>query len=558
MKFTHLRTNHLTNPLGHTLNPLTLSWTVESTGKKQTSARVEIALDEAFSSCVFDSGEADLSSLGYTPDLTLSPRTRYWWRVTVTADDGDRATSDPAFFETAKLEEPWQAGWITSSFDKDRQFLLKRSFDGSGVVSARAYVCGLGSYELWLNGKKVGDEVLAPGFHSYDFWLQYQTYDLTDLLQPGENTVGALLAPAWYKGRFGFNGEEGDRYGDTMKFIAELHLQMADGSEQVICTDDSWLCAPSFVTFSNIYDGEKQDARLLEQLEWTPARPCEAEKSPLTARYSPRILITETLKPEKVLHTPAGETVLDFGQNMTGWVEFDCDLPAGTKVHLGFGELLQENNFYRDNLRSAKAEFEYISAGKPDHVRPYGTFFGFRYVKVEGMEADPAAFTACVIHSEMDRTGWIETADLRLNRLHLNALWGQRSNFLDVPTDCPQRDERMGWTGDAQIFAGTACFNMDAAAFYSKFMEDLRHEQQPLDGGVPYVIPVIKDLKAGKALLGHSSCAWGDVACVLPWQLYQHYGDKELLRRHYPAMKGWVHYIRTQDEKDGGKRLWQT
>lgn len=566
MLIRNLRANHLENPIGYALTPLTLSWTAESSGKKTAASRLEIALDEAFKQVVFDSGtrvdgvEKALCPLGYTPDLALAPCTRYFWRVSVTADNGDSAQSAPAFFETGKLAEPWSGSWITSPYeDRERQFILKKDFSTKGVVSARAYACGLGSYELWLNGKKASDEVLAPGFHDYESWLQYQTYDLTPLLKEGENTIGAVMAPAWYMGRFGFNGPEGHHYGSEMKFIAEIHLTYQDGSKTVISTDESWLCAPSFVTFSNIYDGEAQDARLLGQFNWTSVRCCAEESAKhdtalLAERLSPPIVITEKLTPKEILHTPAGETVIDFGQNLTGWVEFDCALPAGQTVHLQFGELLQNDNFYRDNLRSAKAEFFYTSDGTARHVRPYGTFYGFRYAKVEGMDVDPAAFTACVIHSGIPFTGSIETSDSRLNRLFLNALWGQRGNFLDVPTDCPQRDERMGWTGDAQVFAGTACFNMYTAAFYDKYMKDLLCEQKKLRGGIPHVIPAIPKMR-DEFITAHSSCAWGDVACVLPWQLYQYFGDKAMLRRHYPAMKAWVDFLKRQDDENGSRRL---
>lgn len=562
MKIKDLRANHLENPIGYAFSPLSLSWAAESSGKKAVSARVEIALDKDFQRLVSDSGEQPgLSPLSYTPDLALAPYTRYFWRVTVTADNGDSGTSGPAFFETGKLSEPWAAQWITSPYeDKERQFILKKSFDARGVVSARAYACGLGSYELWFNGQKASGEVLAPGFHDYESWLQYQTYDLTPLLKEGENAVGALLAPAWYMGRFGFDSAGGCHYGDQMKFIAEIHLTHQDGEKTVIATGGDWLCAPSFVTFSNIYDGEAQDARLIGGLAgqgaweqtvcWEQAACCEGETAKLSERMSPPIVVTETLQPKEVLRTPAGETVIDFGQNLTGWVEFACAAPAGQVVHLQFGELLQDGNFYQENLRTAKAEFSYTSDGSARRVRPYGTFYGFRYAKVEGMDVNPGDFTACVIHSGLAFTGSIETADPRLNRLFLNALWGQRGNFLDVPTDCPQRDERMGWTGDAQVFAGTACFNMYAPAFYDKYMADLAFEQKKLGGGVPHVIPAIPKMRGS-----HSSCAWGDVACVLPWQLYQYYGDKGMLRRHYPAMKAWVDFLKRQDDENGGRRL---
>lgn len=575
MQITKMRTNHLENPLGYETDLLTLSWIADSTGKSLRFSRVEIALDPGFKEIVSDSGEsAEISGIAYTPELTLAPRTRYYWRVTAKADNGDSATSEIAWFETGKRDEPWNAKWIAAPFDKELSPLMKTTFSGKDVVSARVYICGLGSYEIYMNGEKVSPDLLAPGHHSYDFWLQAFAYDLTPYLKE-ENAFGAMLSAAWYKGRFGFDGGFSNIYGDTMRMIAEIHLTHADGSETVIPTDENWLVKPSAVLRSSIYYGEDFDARLFDPKwacvdnapeGWENAVAVENDLGALHDRYSPSVTIHERTAPVEVIHTPKDEYVLDFGQNMTGWVEID--LPAmtpGTKVTLSYSEIMQDGVFYRDNLRTAECTYSYISDGVPAHVRPHGTYYGFRYVKVEGIDPSAATFTACTIHSDIEQTGWMTTDIPALNRLFLNALWGQKSNFLDVPTDCPQRDERMGWTGDAQIFAGTACFNMYTPAFYAKYMEDLILEQKPLDGGVPFVIPVIKPKTKSDAdgapnmfATAHSSTAWGDVACVLPWTLYEYYGDKEMLRRHYPAMKGWVHYMYTQDEKNGGHRLWQT
>lgn len=574
MQITKLRTNHLENPLGFSTELLTLSWVTEAAAGKQTGARVEIASDPDFAHILLDTGMSpDISGIAYTPDLALSPRTRYYWRVTVAADNGETAVSAPAWFETGKRDEAWTAKWIAAPFGKDVSPLIRTTFSGKDVVSARVYVCGLGTYELYMNGEKVSADLLAPGHHSYDLWLQAFAYDLTPYLQE-ENAFGALLTAGWYKGRFGFDGGFSDIYGDTMRMIAEIHLTMKDGSEVVLGSDESWTAKPSPIVKSAIYYGEDYDARLADP-DWATIKStegwesCVAVENDLGAlhdRYSPAVTVHEKTKPVEVLHTPKDEYVLDFGQNMAGWIEIDVPaMEPGSKVVLSYSEVMQDDCFYRDNLRTAECQYTYISDGKPAHIRPHGTFYGFRFAKVEGMEADPAAFTACTIHSDIEQTGWIETDDPALNRLVKNALWGQKSNFLDVPTDCPQRDERMGWTGDAQIFAGTACFNMYTPAFYAKYMEDLAREQSLLDGGIPFVIPVIKPKAKSDAdgapnmfAVAHSSTAWGDVACVLPWTLYQYYGDKEMLRRHYPAMKGWVHYMYTQDEKDGGKRLWQT
>ena len=282
--------------------------------------------------------------------------------------------------------------------------------------------------------------------------------------------------------------------------------------------------------------------------------------------------IMEKIHPVELIHTPAGEQVIDFGQNMTGWVEFTCREPEGTQILLQFGEILQGGNFYNENLRTAKQEYRYTAGGKNACVRPHFTFYGFRYVKVVGIsKISLDDFTGCVIYSDMEKTGRITTSNPKVNRLFENALWGQKGNFLDVPTDCPQRDERMGWTGDAQVFCTTASYNMYTPAFYRKYLYDMRKEQDTMKGAVPHVVPDIlgqierirkKKDKEAEEIAGstsHSSCAWADAATVIPWTVYRMYGDKTLLKEQYGNMKAWVDRIRTIDvEKCGGKYLWNT
>ena len=572
MKIIRLRTNQMNNPLGFKLDPLRLSWTTEAEHSLfQTAARVEIAADEAFTRLLFDSGKReDIDSLAYTPDLSLIPRTRYYWRVTVWGDGEESATSAPAWFETAKMEEAWQGEWITPDLDKDTHPLIRKTFHlPEKAISARLYISGVGLYEVNINGKRVGDEYLAPGFHAYDFWLQYQTYDLTGLLQKGENGIGLMLGNGWYKGRFGFV-KEGyhNLYGDEFAVRAEIVAELAGGSSVVLGTDGSWKSAPSPVLSSSIYDGELYDATrempdwtrpVFDDKDWAGVHSTMVQTEKFQARLSLPVKIKEERKPEKVIHTPSGETVLDMGQNMTGWIRFRANLNEGAKVTLQYGEILQEGNFYNDNLRTAKAEYNFISDGRQREIQPHFTFFGFRYVKVTGFgdEVNPEDFTGCVLYSDLEETGSIETSEPLVNRLFQNALWGQKGNFLDVPTDCPQRDERMGWTGDAQIFASTACFNMYAPAFFAKYMYDLHQEQFRLDGSVPYVVPMIKPGDSTGLITGNGSAAWGDAATIIPWTLYQHYGDKALLRRHFSAMKEWVDYIRKLDEETGNSRLWK-
>lgn len=569
MRLAHLRVNHFTTPLGMELIRPIFTWTVEETRDKKQAA-AQITVKTASGGEVFNSGRReDISSLGFEADMTLAPRTRYEWTVTVWGDGGDTASAS-SWFETAKEDEPWQAKWITADFeDNETQPLLSRDFQIDGQIqSARAYACGVGIYELEINGQKAGDEYLLPGYHCYDGWLEYQTFDVTNLLKPGPNTAAFSLGPGWYKGDIVFDRYH-NLYGDTMQAILELHIRKADGTTQVVTTDENWVSRPSPVTFSNIYDGEHLDAQKFIH-GWS--RPgCRApasrvtvrdEKTPLRARLSPKIVKKKEFSPIEIIHTKKGETVLDFGQNMTGWVECVIREPAGTEVKLTYGEIMQDGCFYRDNLRNAKAEYVYISDGRERRLRPHFTFYGFRFVKIEGVkDVRREDFTACHIRSDIDPIGSIETEDPRVNQLFHNAMWGQFDNFLDIPTDCPQRDERLGWTGDAAIISSTACKNIYTPAFFHHFITNVGHEQEFYGGSVPYFVPAphineddkefswVKDNKSGCAI-------WSDVAAMMPWAVYENFGDVNLLKRDYPVMKTWVERVRRDDELDGGRGLW--
>ena len=626
MKLTHLRTNHVCTPLGLSMTQPVFSWTATDTSDK-TQAAAQITVS-AQGQLLYDSGRReDISSLGFQAPIQLLPRTRYEWTVTVWGDSGDSAAA-ASWFETAKQDEPWQAKWIaaetgTPGFpDKERQPLLAKDFTLPGeAASARAYVCGLGIYELEVNGKKAGDEYLLPGYHCYDFALEYQTFDLTGLLSAGENTIGLALGPGWYKGDMIFDRYH-DLYGDTMQAICEVHITLKDGTQVVMGTDSTWKSYPSPVIFSNIYDGEHYNASL--QVQGWSAPGCRAEASPvvecqedtpLVARRGPKIVKKQEFAPVEVITTPKDEIVLDFGQNMTGWVEFNVSAPAGHTVKLSYGEVMQQGCFYRDNLRTAKAEYIYISNGRSRRVRPHFTFYGFPFVKVEGVEnLCPGDFTACHIRSDIEPIGHIETDNPLVNQLFHNAMWGQFDNFLDLPTDCPQRDERLGWTGDAAIISATACKNIYMPAFFHHFMENVAAEQKHHKGAVPFYVPAPKKAKPGstgfdvdpadfmslpegddKALAAalekypelkaaveahpegeradfltkvigenfsfersnHKGCAiWSDVATMMPWAVYENYGDLHQLRAEYPVMKAWVERIRLDDEQDGGRGLW--
>lgn len=576
MKIEKLRVNHIEKPLGYDTEKLVFSWIVtQADGICQRSAQVRIALNEDMEALVFDSGEQEkISSLGYEAPFTPEACTRYYWDVSVTDEKGNRGTSDVSWFETAKGTENICGQWIGSPFHQSVHPAFHKTFHVDKMVeSARFYGTALGLFECYVNGKKAGEEYLAPFCNDYNNWLQYVTYDITDLLKQGENAVGAILGNGWYKGRFGFIEGLDELYGSRFQFLAELRIRYTDGTVECIGTDTGWKCAPYEVRKSSIYDGEVIDAR--RRIEnFATAECCMDKFKPATAeagyaamvlpRRSPAVMIEERRKPVKLLHTPKKELVLDFGQVMTGWVEIDVNLPENKEIFLQYGEILQEECFYNANLRTAKEEFCYISDGRAEHVRPHFTFYGFRYVKVTGVEnVNPDDFTACVIYSDIDETGFIETSDSKVNQLFANTKWGQKGNFVDVPTDCPQRDERMGWTGDAQAFCATASFHMYTPAFYRKYMYDMYLEQKQLGGSVPHVIPdilgQIDKIMGGVGENAHNgSCAWGDVATVIPWTMYLFYGDKSLLEEQYGNMKSWVNYIRNEEIRHcGGKYLWQ-
>ena len=605
MNISRMRLNHLKNPVGYRLDGLRFSWAAEGAkGKKQQAAQLQVAYDESFSRIAYDSGKSEaVSGICHEAVFGLEACTRYFWRVTVWTDAGECCESPTAYFETAKEGEPWHYSWITPEYCGGAFPLLRGGFNIDGEVArARAYVSGLGAFEFEVNGVKCGGEYMLPGFTAYESVVQYFTFDITGMLREGANVAGARLGYGWYMSRLMWP----DPYGDRFALICEIRVEYADGRVEFFGTDSGWRSRGSEVVSGGIYEGESQDARLIVAGWSTPGADDFAGWSgvsgympegigELRARLSPPITIAsaaceggeagcpagceggeaggpaarraQNMQPDpfnrkpSLIITPKNEAVLDFGQNMTGWVSFECDEPEGREILLQHGEILHEGCFFNANLRSAKAEFRYISDGQRRMVRPYFTFFGFRYVKVSGMSGpvDAAKFTGRVIMSKMDRDGFITTPNGTLNKLIENIVWGQRGNYLDVPTDCPQRDERLGWTGDAQAFCGTGCFNMDAAAFFDKFLTDMRHEQAFYGGSIPWVVPIPKEKgKPASEDERHGSAAWADAAVIIPWTLYLHYGDRPMLARHYPLMKDFVDYLIGLDAQNGGHRLQQT
>ena len=551
MKITDIRVNGIREPLGFVMPQITISWKVEETASRQSAwERLCVAADPDFSQILFKKENVKLQSIGETIGLTLQPRTRYYVRVEVQGDNGDSAMG-VSWFETGKMDETWQAQWIGMAKEDSFHPLFFHDFSvNKEIVSARLYGTGLGLYEAYLNGKKAGEDLLAPFCNDYNEHVQVQAYDVTALLQSGANKLEIVTGNGWYKGRLGYEGGK-EIYGDRFQVIAELRVTLADGTEQVIGTDETWQYKGSDFEYTDLYDGESLN-RLLWQGRENPARAVSLmPEKKLIDRYSLPVIVKDSLPVREVIHTPAGETVLDMGQNFTGYLEYDADFPAGTRIVLDHGEILQNGNFYHDNYRSAKAQMIYVSDGRKETVRAHFTYFGFRYVRVTGWpgEVKKEDFTGRVVYSDLDTAIRFESGNQKLNRLAQNAFWGQCSNFLDMPTDCPQRDERLGWTGDAQVFSPTACFQMDTRAFYRKFLTDLRIDQKKHDGSVANYLPNFGGMPSGASV-------WGDIATFLPMTLYDYYGDKADLEAQYPLMKDWAHWIYRQDEERGGHRLW--
>lgn len=549
MRVYDAKVNHMTNPMGFFMDGVSFSWKVdEARGKAQKAARVRVAADEKMQEILFDSGmDEQADSLAYPVELALEPRTRYFWQVTVLSDAGEEADSEVQWFETSKMSEEWTGKWLTcDSTEKRHPIFSKEIAPAKEVAKARLYVTGLGLYEAYIDGKKVGDEYLTPYSNNYNRWVQYQTYDITDQIAGG-GKLSILLGNGWYKGRFGFSAfEDKGYYGNEWKVIADVVLTYTDGTEEVIGTDESWTVTRSRIMFSNLYDGEQIDATAPELPAEEPTV-CDAPKGRLEARRSLPVVAHEHIKPVELIHTPAGEQVFDMGQNFAGIFTFRVKEPAGTKIHIQTGEVLQKGNFYNENLRSAKSEYIYISDGNETVIRPHFTYYGYRYVKVEGVsDLKIEDFTGLALYSDIEMGGDVETGHDLVNQLVSNVRWGMKGNFIDVPTDCPQRDERMGWTGDTQVFSPTATFLADTYAFYSKYLHDMYTEQMDLDGMVPDVVP--------SAGVHSTACVWGDSSCIIPWNMYQFYGDKKILENQYDSMRNWVDYISRVDGDNHGWR----
>ncbi|KWX70682.1 glycoside hydrolase family 78 protein [Paenibacillus jilunlii] len=567
-----LRVEYKENPVGLDVRFPRISWQLLSEERNvlQQSYEIEVSAEADFRRILWSSGRvvSEQSAHVELAELLLRSRERYYYRVRVW-DMENRSTewSETAFWEMGLLaQEEWQAEWISAPLsllgvEAEQCPLLRGSFHTSAKpLKARMYATALGLYELELNGMRVGDGYLTPGWTSYGQRLQVQTYDITAQIAAGENAVGAWLGNGWYKGNLAWDNRR-HIFGSRTALLMQIHLAYEDGSEQIFATGEHWTAAAGPILMSELYHGETYDARLelsgfsqagYDDSSWSKVELIAHSKEILVAQENVPVKKIEQIKPLKLLKTPAGETVLDMGQNMVGWMQFSLDAPRGRQVELVHFEVLdRDGNVYTENLRGAGQKITYIAkGGGPESYEPRFTFHGFRYVQLTGFgeESSLQDFTGIVLHSDMEHTGSFACSNPLINQLQHNILWGQKGNFVDVPTDCPQRDERLGWTGDAQMFIRTSAYLMNVAPFFTKWLKDLSADQLD-NGGVPFVIPNVLGENE------HSSAAWGDAAVICPWTLYQCYGDKRILEQQYPSMRGWVEYIRKQGQDE---YLWNT
>lgn len=566
-KVDSLLTENRKDPIGIGVQMPRFSWELISNARDVVQTAYEIKVFDGRHS-VWQSGKVPSDSsvhVVYKGDA-LKSGTKYTWQVRVWDNSGKpSAWSGLSSFYTALFNTPdWKAKWIEPGYVEDSVMrpspMFRKEFStDKKIKTAVLFITSHGLYDAQINGKKIGDAYLTPGWTSYNKRLQYQQYDVTDLLKKGSNAIGVILGNGWYRGYLAWQDTH-NVYGKTLGLLCQLQIEYTDGSTATIASDNSWKSTTGEIRYSEIYNGETIDARLskgawtkpgYDDKAWSGVKVTNYGYDNLVATQNEPVRAHEIFKPVKIFTTPKGETVIDFGQNLVGWEVAKLKGNKGDTVTIDHAEVLdKEGNFYTTNLRAAKSENNYVLNGEGEEIfHPHFTWHGFRYIRIKGYKGkiNPDDFEAVVLYSDMEKTGTFSTSDSLINQLQHNIQWGQRGNFLDVPTDCPQRDERLGWTGDAQVFSRTASFNFNVENFFTKWMKDVAADQFA-DGAVPHVIPNVLGQGAG------GSTGWSDVSVIVPWNMYLAYGDKRILETQYPSMKAWVGYMTDKSNN----YLWNT
>ena len=576
----YLRTEYRENPIGIDVVRPRLSWIVESDARDQvqSSYQILVATDPALldqdQGDLWDSGQvasSDTAHIAYGGP-TMGSRQRAWWKVRVWDGAGTPSSwSAIAFWELGLLKLiDWQGRWISlpgispdSAIPEAAELdallpatLVRRAFEvDREVIKARLFATSRGVYEPRLNGARVGDQTLAPGWTDYNSRIQYQAFDVTDLIAMGQNVLGAEVGTGWYAGYVGWQ-RLCRHYGSVPQSLMQLHIAYADGTSEVIATDSSWKASTGPIRYSDFIMGEYYDARFetdwnspgFDDSAWLPVQTSAVSAVPLVADCSPPVRALDEIAPIAITEPEAGTYIFDLGQNIAGWARLRVNGPAGTKISLRFAEILNpDGSLYITNLRSARATDTYILNGEGEEVfEPRFTWHGFRFVEVTGYPGvpDTSAITGRFVGSDTRPVGTFECSDEMVNQLQRNIVWGQRGNFLSIPTDCPQRDERLGWLGDAQVFVGTAVGNMDVASFFTKWMHDVVDGQSPA-GDFPDVAPRAVDLAGGAP-------AWADCGVIVPWTIWKTYGDTGIINEHWAAMEKWMSWL----QRDNPDYLW--
>ncbi|MCL4495625.1 MAG: glycoside hydrolase family 78 protein [Firmicutes bacterium] len=575
LRIVNLRAEYLPEPLGIDALRPRLSWQIRGQGRNrcQSAYQLIVSLASAHSSVIWDTGKV-LSSRTTHVEYQGSPlrsRQRYAWRVRIWDEQGRISPFVSSWWETGlSNRQEWAAKWIGTAEDDDEQgagedgcseacpnemelspaIFFRKVFElRKPLRMARLYASARGLYMPFVNGRRLERRLLTPGWTDYAKRITYQTYDITPYLHDGTNVVAMILGEGWYSGSVGFRADKPrHHYGRRPLLIAQIEWVYEDGSCDHVVTDSTWRYHDGPIRYSDFLMGECYDARRemagwacsgFDEENWKSAEEPLVPWVPLSGEKTFPVVITAERRPQRFIQLSPLRQIADFGQNMTGWVRLEVRGERGTVITLRFGEMLTENQeLYVGNFRSAKNTDTLVLRGEGQEIwEPHFTIHGFRYVEISSNHDDVRFdnITACVIHNDLPWTGKFECSSELVNQLQRNIQWSERSNFVSIPTDCPQRDERLGWLADAHIFARTAMYNMDVSSFFTKWLDDVQDAQSP-DGAFPVVAPRLVDE-------GDGAPGWGDAGIIIPWTMYLVYGDRRILETFYPSMVKWVQHI---------------